>query len=64
MIPSFVVVGIKTDFEDMARKVQEYASTQKQSHGIPEMVVQLENICVQACKELELELESIKNTKR
>ncbi|MFA5419379.1 MAG: ATP-binding protein, partial [Bacteroidales bacterium] len=64
MIPSFVVVGIKTDFEDMARKVQEYASTQKQSQGIPEMVVQLENICVQACKELEVELEAIKNTKR
>lgn len=64
MIPSFVIVGIKPDFEDMARKVQEYASTQKQSEGIPDMVLQLENVCVQACKELEVELNVIKNSKR
>lgn len=60
MIPSFSVVGISTDFENIAKKVQEYASTQQQTDGIPGMVLQLENICIQACKELEEEFNTIK----
>ena len=63
MIPSFSIMGISTDFEDMAKKVQEYASTQEQSEGIAEMVVQLENVCIQACEELKEEFNTIKNTK-
>ncbi len=62
MIPSFSIMGISTDFENMAKKVQEYASTQQQADGIPDMVLQLENICTQACKELEEEFNTIKNT--
>ncbi|PKP31153.1 MAG: hybrid sensor histidine kinase/response regulator [Bacteroidetes bacterium HGW-Bacteroidetes-17] len=62
MIPSFSIMGISTDFENMAKKVQEYASTQQQSEGIPEMVKQLEKVCVQACEELEKEYNIIKNT--
>ena len=61
MIPSFSIVGIHEDFETMAKKVQEYASTQLQLDGIPEMVVQLENICAQACIELEEEFNILKN---
>ena len=63
MIPSFSIMGISTDFENMAKKVQEYASTQQQTDGIPDLVLQLENVCVQACKELEEEFNTIKNTK-
>jgi PAS domain S-box-containing protein len=63
MIPSFSIVGISPDFENMAKKVQEYASTQQQTDGIPDLVLQLENICLQACKELEIEFNKIKNTK-
>jgi signal transduction histidine kinase/CheY-like chemotaxis protein len=62
IIPSFSVVGLSVDFENMARKIQEYASTQQQSNGIPDLVLQLENICAQACKELEEEFNTIKNT--
>ncbi|MCK9311824.1 MAG: ATP-binding protein [Bacteroidales bacterium] len=62
MIPSFSIMGISPDFENMAKKVQEFASTQKQAEGIPDMVLQLENICVQACEELEEEFNAIKNT--
>ncbi|MGB3079389.1 MAG: PAS domain S-box protein [Saprospiraceae bacterium] len=62
MIPSFSIMGISSDFEKMAKQVQEYASTQKQSDGIPNLVRQLENICAQACKELEIEYQRIKNT--
>jgi len=62
MIPSFSIMGIHINFENMAKKVQEYASTQKQSEGISEMVLQLETICTQACSELREEFNRIKNT--
>lgn len=62
MIPSFVIMGISVDFENMAKRVQEYASTQQQTDGISDLVLQLENVCVQACKELEEEFNTIKNT--
>jgi len=62
MIPSFAIMGMNVDYENMAKKVQEYASTQKQTEIIPGLVSQLENICSQACKELEEEYNTIKNT--
>lgn len=62
MIPSFSIMGISTDFENMAKKVQEYASTQQQADGIPDLVLQLENVCAQACDELREEFNRIKNT--
>lgn len=62
MIPSFSIMGINSDFEKMAKKIQDYAGAQLQNEGISEMVVQLENVCVQACKELEEEFNRIKNT--
>ncbi|MES1216175.1 MAG: hypothetical protein ABUT20_11715, partial [Bacteroidota bacterium] len=62
MIPSFSIMGISTDFENMAKKVQEYASTQQHKDGMPDMVLQLENICIQACSELKEEFSRIKNT--
>ena len=62
MIPSFSIMGMSIDFENMAKKVQEYARTQQQTDGIPNLVLQLGNICSQACEELEEELKRIKNT--
>ncbi|TAK46603.1 MAG: response regulator [Saprospiraceae bacterium] len=63
MIPSFLIMGISADFESMAKKVQEFARTQQQAEGIQDMVLQLENVCGQACIELKEELDTIKNTK-
>ncbi|HLF45485.1 MAG TPA: ATP-binding protein [Chitinophagaceae bacterium] len=60
MIPSFSIMGMSTDFVNMAKNVQNYASTQQHEDGIHDMILQLENICTQACKELEIELTSIK----
>ncbi|MBW8331583.1 MAG: PAS domain S-box protein [Prolixibacteraceae bacterium] len=60
MIPSFSIMGISEDFENMAKKVQEFASTQKQTEGISDMVLQLENVCGQACEELVIEFNTIK----
>ena len=61
MIPSFSIMGISTDFENMAKKVQEYASTQQQTEGINDLVLQIGNICEQACQELKEEFVRIKN---
>jgi PAS domain S-box-containing protein len=62
MIPSFAIVGISVDFENMAKKVQEFANTQQHAEGISEMVISVGNICEQACKELREELNSIKDS--
>jgi len=61
MIPSFSIMGISSDFENMAKKIKEYASSQQQSDGIPALVLQVEAVCNQACKELKEELNRIKN---
>lgn len=64
MIPSFSIMGISTDFESIAKKVQEYARSQQQADGIIDMVMQLENVCVEACRELEEEFNRIKNVQK
>lgn len=62
MIPSFAIMGINHDFENMAIQVQEYASTQTQTDHIPSLILQLETVCLQACDELQEEYNSIKNS--
>ena len=63
MIPSFSIMGISSDFENIAIKIQEYANNiQLHSDGIPDLVLQLENVCSIACKELEDEFNIIKKT--
>ena len=62
MIPSFTIMGIHKDFENMAIKVQEFAKTQLETDKIEELIVQLENICIQACTELKEEFNIIKST--
>ena len=61
MIPSFSIMGISSDFENIAKKIQNFANEQEKSEGIQDLVVQLEEICLQACAELEEELNIIKN---
>jgi PAS domain S-box-containing protein len=55
IVPSFAVVGINPDFENIAKQIQEYARTQQQTEGILDLVLQIENVCAQACQELEEE---------
>lgn len=64
MIPSFSIVGINSDYINIAKKLQEFANAQLLNDDIPNMVTQLETICLQACKELQEELNKIKNTKK
>jgi CheY-like chemotaxis protein len=64
MIPSFSIMGISTKYENIAKTVQEYSRTLQQTEEIPDLVIQLENVCMKACKELEEEFNTIKNTKK
>ena len=64
MIPSFSIMGISADFENMAKKVQEYSRTKQQTDELSDMVLQLEAVCKQACKELKEEFNTIKNAKK
>jgi PAS domain S-box-containing protein len=60
MIPSFSIMGISIDFENMAKKVQGYAKKQQFAKSLPGLVLQLENVCVKACRELVEEYDAIK----
>jgi PAS domain S-box-containing protein len=62
MIPSFSIMGIHSDFENMAKKIQEFVAIQQQNDEMENMVLKLEDVCMQACKELELELEILKKS--
>jgi len=61
LIPSFSIMGMPLDYQNMARKVHEYASTKENTDRIPDMVLLLENICTQTCKELKEEYNTIKH---
>jgi PAS domain S-box-containing protein len=62
MIPSFSIMGMNPAFEQMARKVQDYANARLEADEMPEMIHQLENICAQACEELKEDFNTIKQT--
>ncbi len=62
MIPSFVIVGISPDYEEIAKKIKEFASTQQQEEEIAGLVLQIEKVCAQACIELKEDFNSYKNT--
>lgn len=53
LIPSFSMMGIDLEFENVARKVQQFAEAQIETEEIHTIVLQLDNICHQACIELE-----------
>ncbi len=61
MIPSFAIMGISIDFENMAKKIQEYARNQQQTDAIDDLILKLGTVCTQACKELEVEYTRLKN---
>lgn len=63
IIPSFSIMGIDTQFENLAKTIQDYATTQQKSDGIQNMVQELESVCFQACEELEVEFNNLKYKK-
>ena len=63
MIPSFILMGMSADYENIAKKIVEYARMSPKVGNISDFVFQLENVCLQACVELKEELNTIKHTK-
>jgi PAS domain S-box-containing protein len=51
-IPSFAIMGIHNDYENMAKKIQDYATAQEETEDISALVSQLENVLSKACEEL------------
>lgn len=64
MIPSFSIMGISSNFENMANKIQELATAPEKIEEIHELVEQLEEVCLQACTELQEEFDTIKNAEK
>lgn len=62
MIPSFSIMGISSDFENMAKKIQDFAKAQQDNVDISDLVKQLGNACTQACDELKKEFNTIKKS--
>ncbi len=62
LIPSFSMVGISAEVESMAKKVQEFARTQQHTESILDLILNIENVCNHACKELTADFNRIKNS--
>lgn len=61
IIPSFSIMGMHKDFENMARKIQEYSSVREHLDEVNNMVLKIEDICTRACEVLKGELNSKRN---
>ncbi len=60
MIPSFSIVGLSTNIQEIAKRIQEYAFTIEITEEIHKLVLELEDVCIQSCEELEIELNNLK----
>ncbi len=63
MIPSFSIMGISSDFEMIARQINDFAEAQKAQNEIQPLVAQLESICLKSCEELKEELNELMRSK-
>ena len=59
MIPSFGIMGISSQYTDLAKKIQENADKLGVSLELNNLVVKLEKVCQQSCIELENELNNL-----
>ena len=60
MIPSFAVVGLAPNIQEIAQRIQEYAFSIEISEEIHQLVIELEKVCTQSCEELQVELKNLK----
>ncbi|MBK8882988.1 MAG: response regulator [Bacteroidales bacterium] len=60
IIPSFSIVGISKENEDVARQIQKDASAKQNLDEIHGLVNQIDSICSKACEELKEEYDYIK----
>jgi CheY-like chemotaxis protein/HPt (histidine-containing phosphotransfer) domain-containing protein len=62
MIPSFSIMGMSSEFEDMAKKIHSYTGDlESRKEEVGDLVLQLSTICNQSCEELKIEFNNLKN---
>jgi PAS domain S-box-containing protein len=62
MIPSFSIMGMSSEFEDMAKKIHSYTGDlESRKEEVADLVLQLSTICNQSCEELKIEFNNLKN---
>lgn len=59
LIPSFSIIGLQPEYEELAIKIQGYTNNRQNSAEVSELLNRLEIICNQACVELKDEYELI-----
>jgi CheY-like chemotaxis protein len=62
IIPSFAIVGMSNDHKILTKKIQDLSTAEGDINEINDLVLQLEKVCLQACEELQQELQKIKIT--
>ncbi|UQD56684.1 PAS domain S-box protein [Flavobacterium sp. K5-23] len=62
IIPSFSIMGINSKYENIAKKIIEHSNKEQFTEEIKSLVIEIDEICNQACEELEIELNILKNT--
>ncbi|MFV8363078.1 response regulator [Flavobacterium sp. ZT3P35] len=62
MLPSFTIMGIHPDHENVAKKIHDFTITKDKNNTIFSLVTQLDKICKQACSELQEEFNTLKNS--
>jgi HPt (histidine-containing phosphotransfer) domain-containing protein len=61
MIPSFSIMGMSPEIAQVAHEIQELASKLEHSDELDKLIFHIENSCNQSFKELEIELQNLKN---
>lgn len=59
LVPSFAMIGMNEAYEEMARKIQDYSSSQEKIQLIPELVSKVQGACHLAINELQYELQTL-----
>ena len=61
MIPSFAIMGINKDFEQLAKRIQHFEDPAARFEELGHMALHLEVVCGKACEELTIEYNELKN---
>ena len=63
MIPSFSIMGINKEYEEIAKKIQEYSAKKQHLDELEGMILKIEKICSDSCEELREEYNLINKEK-
>ena len=61
IIPSFAIVGMNAEYENIAKEIQELATAPVKNEELKKLVKKIDHACKEACKELKAEINIIKN---